>query len=125
ETVPNARHLATALMAVANLLPMHRWPVLQWHSSWPLAVCLRTATSPEELRQFAEQLRSGNLGDVQEWYSAQEEWTKQIDLLAVLDTIEELAPWSPESLKRAPPFLALPFWSFEEPQRKQKSQQVQ
>lgn len=103
--VPSAGSLAVALDGIADGLPIDKWSSLQDNSTWPLAVCLAGANSPEDLRGFAQQARAGVLGDAPEWLAAEQTWMRGFNLYAVWESSKVL--WTGESLKRHPPTLAL------------------
>ena len=93
---------------------MLQWKTLEWRSSWPLATCLAAADTPADLLRSAELLLANELGDTAEWRVAEKSWTDKFELMAVLDDLSDLRPWTHESIGRAPPFLAIPIWQFME-----------
>ena len=114
EIDPTAHHLALALRALADGLPELQWKTLERRSSWPLATCLAAADTPADLLRFTELLLANELGDTAEWRAAQKSWKDQFDVIAVLDDLSDLRPWTGESIRRSPPFLAIPIWQFME-----------
>lgn len=110
ETDPSSVALARALECIAELLPVSEWRNLDWLSSWPLAVCIRTAATPSDLRRFAALLLSGQLGDIADWRLAQRSWRRTVDISSALVAAEDGLPWSLDSLAGAPPFVSFPMW---------------
>jgi energy-coupling factor transporter ATP-binding protein EcfA2 len=110
EVDPGAATLATALDIIADSLPIAKWHALQNQASWPLAACLAKVSLPIELHQIAKMLRTGTLGDIEDWRSAEEMWTvvDKFDFLDDFAAIESVTPWSCERLMRAPPILVFP-----------------
>jgi len=83
-TSPNAKTLANVLMECANggWIPsdktyLNRLP-------WPLANCLLTVRSLEELHNLAKQVAKGELGDSSDWKSLEERWRSEGIFLDVL-----------------------------------------
>ncbi|MBV0882134.1 AAA family ATPase [Noviherbaspirillum sp. L7-7A] len=122
EVEPTAINLSKALKAVASWLPIQSWRPLQWRSSWPIAVCLRLATTSKDLMHYADLAATGQLGDISDWSSAQESWQIHVDLDLSLNLIDEGQPWTKDTIKKVPPFMALPYWAYAESPRLNKSQ---
>jgi hypothetical protein len=107
EIAPDPGKLALALEGIADSLQPTHWDTLSRYASWPLATCLRAATDADDLRKFAQQARSGVLGEGYEWQDAEKEWRKgEFDGLSVVSDLSNPL-WSQESLGRHPPLLAM------------------
>lgn len=105
EVAPSAGKLAVALINIADALPQAEWQTLKNCASWPLAVCLRAANNPADLRKFAQQAQSGVLGDAPEWLAAEKGWRGGwLNMLRLDEMINPL--WSIESIQRLPPLLS-------------------
>lgn len=109
---PTAENLSLALQALANSPSVTYWKRLHWRFSWPLAACINAADENSDLQKFADLLSSGRLGDTRNWIDAERAWKDSLDLMRALNSIGESAPWTLESIKVAPPLIALPVWWF-------------
>ena len=104
ECAPSANKLAVALLAIADALPQTEWQKLQNHAAWPLAVCLRTANTPDDLRKFAQQAQAGVLGDASEWLAAEKNWSAEAK---IFDIKMLITLWSLDSLQHQLPLFIL------------------
>lgn len=112
EVQPSAVALANALEAASDTLPSNHWKELAAMSSWPLQASLLHADGPSGLGHIASAIRSGQLGDLNDWRAAEDTWTKYLSLKdAVNDSSDDL-PWTRSSLALAPPLMALPSFLF-------------
>ena len=55
--------------------------------AWPLAACLRSADTPQNLVSYATLAKAGELGDLDDWKAAEKHWRKKDDVRAVLDAM--------------------------------------
>lgn len=110
ESAPDVGTLATALDAIASSGNTSNWSRLEWRVSWPLGCCLGVAAGPEDLRRLAEQVRSGSLGNLNSWISAERGWKGSGAAQPNLAGLASGLPWTPDSIAIGPPFLALPTW---------------
>ena len=62
------------------------WLAERWHPEmrealgripWPLAACIATASSKEEIERMAEKAHAGGFGDTSDWVAAETRWEKQ------------------------------------------------
>lgn len=47
------------------------------YGAWPLAACIAASQSSDDLRMFADRAEQGLLGQVEDWYAAQQRWLAQ------------------------------------------------
>lgn len=80
--------------------------------SWPLAACLNAANGVGDLLRFADLARMGDLGDIENWLTAEQQWTAQGSLHAVLDAMVDDRPWSKALLDNGPPLTAFAVGTF-------------
>jgi len=112
EMRPSADSLSIALLAIADGLLKREWYAVRWKSSWPLACCLETASNDTELRNIATLIKSGGLGDLAVWESAQRKWRGHLNLKTALLHLKVDTPWDVESISITPPLLSVPPWTY-------------
>lgn len=110
ECEPSAENLSTALELMSKCPDISYWRQMQWRASWPLVACIGAADSPADLLKHAKLIRSGRLGDTNDWARAERQWKESLDLVAVLGVTEESMPWTLASIEVGPPLLAMPKW---------------
>lgn len=73
-SAPSASALARELRAVAGQWDSGgaKWAAI--HAPWPLGACLRAAEASSDLERFAELAEQGELGDFEDWRSAEHRW---------------------------------------------------
>ena len=90
---PSKESLANALSFLASFFydevgvsTINRWPS---DLPWPISICLNSCTNAEELLQLADKANRGELGEVDDWISAEERWLEKgvtrDDLLSMSD----------------------------------------
>ncbi|WP_440223310.1 AAA family ATPase [Dokdonella sp. MW10] len=113
ENNPSVETLCTALEFLAPIFSLGSWDQLQEMSSWPLKACLVTAESGDDLINFANQLRSGELGDEKAWKSAEDAWASgHISFNGFIEGIDPTTPWSASTVDQLPPFSLIPAWIY-------------
>ena len=76
---PSAETLAYVLRWLASRLEQYDSQLIVYRMvlPWPLATCLDSATSQQELLHLAEAVDSGALGDTHHWLAAENRWKNQ------------------------------------------------
>lgn len=111
EQVPTATNLAAALNSMAHGPSLEYWEQhLGWRASWPLAACISFANELSDLRKLAKQLKNGRLGSESQWQEAERSWNERFNPALLIEATDASGPWTQESLRSAPPFLAVPIW---------------
>jgi AAA domain, putative AbiEii toxin, Type IV TA system len=104
---PDASTLAASLIEMASLrLQREQYDDLANVAPWPLAACLRSADTSDDLLAYANLATSGGLGNASEWAKAEERWAKPMSFSDFISTIATL-PWATKALSAAPPFGAV------------------
>lgn len=106
ELAPSAASLARALHVFADDFENFPYDELRWRSSWPLVACTASAGSANDLRRFAVQLESGELGDVEAWRDWEPQWERIAP--ATMQTFSYDVPWSPQTAAKHQPFCGVP-----------------
>ncbi len=112
QSSPNKERLAAALRVIARNVPQSEWDSFRLTLSWPIVACLRYAESAEHLVRIAETAEAGGLGDIDGWDEAEATWTRELDIVAVLESVCDELPWTDRSLQLSPPLLALDPWFY-------------
>lgn len=111
DLIPTAANLAAAVEALAKCPDMAYWKQIQWRTSWPLAACINTADKPADFLSQANLIRSGQLGDIENWVQAERKWKDNIPIGAIIDAVTESTPWTMESISIGPPLAVIPLWA--------------
>lgn len=114
ENDPSALNLAVALEHLQAITDRSTLDFLQWRSSWPLAVCISSASSISDLGRFATLSRTGVLGDKEEWVNAEARWKGRLDLVELLKVEYDSSPWSLRSIATSRPFMNVAPWEFQD-----------
>jgi hypothetical protein len=78
------------------------------HLPWPIKVCLSTSKNSEDLRLFAKNARLGNMGDAEDWQTAERRWIDDgIDLHEIKTRYAENLPFDKEISIRGYPINTL------------------
>ena len=71
---PNSESLATALETLAERGQIDFGYLKGYLAPWPLAACIHSAKRTSDFRLFAEHARAGNMGDYDDWHTAERRW---------------------------------------------------
>ena len=74
---PSSMSLATSLRSIASICNEVGYlrPSFEWSSlPWPLLACLSSCGNASELLNLAERVGRGDLGDLQDWITAENRW---------------------------------------------------
>lgn len=73
---PSMQSLAIALERFANSTDFKWAKWAAWSAPWTLGACVLSVETPDGLRQLANRAGSGDLGDTNDWFKAEERWQR-------------------------------------------------
>jgi len=92
---PTAATLAAQVEYVADHFDIEAIDQFAKQVPWPLAACLNVAKSPDALRELAQRVRHGELGNTAEWLTAERRWltSKSIPFAEAIHFDDDASPW--------------------------------